>query len=391
MKKRKIKNVVIFTILLSLTVLLFSSQSIAGTNTKLTNSTKQADVKDTKKGQVEKKQKTDAKSTTDKKSTDVTSTKSSEVKKNNTTDDEKDKSSDKKKAVVKISTTKKVEDSKNKIPVEKKEIPSSNKTIIEKISNKTTDDSKRFNFDTQKKYISKSESITNTKSSTDKHNTSNPEMIINPLNKDTVTSGINHYVPRPTIDINEIEELDNIQIIIYNNIEYRWYYGYYYEPWWGCYIRIWPPFGFRIGWLPPYYYAFWYRDIEYYYCCNVYYIYVEEEEEYVVVRPPIGAVVETIPGYSEKLIVDGETYFIADAIQYKAVIVNDEIWFKVIKVIDEDEYDIVQIPVGALIETLPEDRELILIDDQTYYIADNVQYKAVIVNDEIWFKVLKVG
>jgi len=90
MKKRKIKNVVIFTILLSLTVLLFSSQSIAGTNTKLTNSTKQTEVKDTKKGQVEKKQKTDTKSATDKKSTDVTSTKSSEVKKNTTTDDEKD-------------------------------------------------------------------------------------------------------------------------------------------------------------------------------------------------------------------------------------------------------------------------------------------------------------
>ena len=391
MKKRKIKNVVIFTILLSLTVLLFSSQSIAGTNTKLTNSTKQTEVKDTKKGQVEKKQKTDTKSASDKKSTDVTSTKSSEVKKNTTTDDEKDKSSDKKKPVVKIPTTKKVGDSKNKVPIKKNEIPSSNKTLIEKNSNKTTDASKRFNFDTQKKYISKSESITNTKSITDKQNTINPEMIRNPLNNKIVTSDINHYIPRQTLEIDEIEELDNIQIIIYNNIEYRWYYGYYYWPWEGCYRRIWPPFGFRIGWLSPYYYAFWYRDIEYYYCCNVYYVYVEEEEEYVVVCPPIGAVVETIPGYSEKLIVDGETYFIADAIQYKAVIVNDEIWFKVIKVIDEDEYDIVEIPVGALIETLPEDRELILIDDQTYYIADNVQYKAVIVNDEIWFKVLKVG
>ena len=391
MKKRKIKNVVIFTILLSLSVLLFSSQSIAGNNTKLTNSTKQTNAKDTQKVQSEKKQEDKSKSTTKEKSSNPTSTKSTEVKKNTTTDDEKDKSTDKKKLVVKISTTKKVEDSKNKIPVEKKEIPFSNKTIIEKASNKTADDSKRFNFDSQKKYISKSESITNTKSNTDKQNTINPEMIKNPLNKGTVTSDIDHYVPRQTIDVNEIEELDNIQIIIYNNIEYRWYYGYYYWPWEGCYRRIWPPFGFRIGWLPPYYYAFWYRDIGYYYCCNVYYIYVEEDEEYVVVRPPIGAVVETIPDYSEKLIVDGETYFIADAIQYKAVIVNDEIWFKVIKVIDEDEYDIVQIPVGALIETLPEDRELILIDDQTYYIADNVQYKAVIMNDEIWFKVLKVG
>jgi len=391
MKKRKIKYVIVFAFLLSLTVLLFSSQSIAGTNTNLTNSTKQTDVKVTKKVKVEKKQKTDAKSATDKKVTNVTSTKSSEVKKNITIDAEKDKSSEKKKPVVKIPITKKAEDSKNKIPVEKKEIRSSNKTIIEKISNKTTDDTKKYDFDTQKEYISKSESITNTKSSTDKQNTINPEMIKNPLKKSTVTSGINHYFPRPILEIDEIEELDNVQIIIYNHIEYRWYYGYYYEPWRDCYRRVWPPFGFRIGWLPPYYYAFWYRDIEYYYCCNVYYIYAEEEEEYVVVRPPLGALVETIPEYSEQLIVDGETYYIADGIQYKAVIVNDEIWFKVIKAGEKNEYEVVKLPVGVLVETIPEDHELLLIDGETYYISEDIQYKAVMANEEIWFKVLKVG
>ncbi len=376
MKKRKIKYVIIFTVLLTLTVLIFSSQSVAGPNTKLTNNTKQTDVKDTKKVQVEKIQKNETKPATDKKST---------------TDDEKDKTTDKKKSVVKVPTAKKVEGSKDKVPVKKIEIQPSNKTNIEKVTNKTIDDTKKYNIDSQKQYIPKSESITNIKSSTDKKSTINPEMIKNPLNKDVITSDINHFVPRPILEIEEIEELDNIQIIIYNNIEYRWYYGYYYWPWEGCYRRIWPPFGFRIAWLPPYYYAFWYRDIEYYYCCNVYYVYVEEEEEYVVVCPPIGAVVETIPEYSEKLIVDGETYFVADGIQYKAILVNDEIWFKVIKVIDENEYEIVQIPVGSLIEILPEDRELILIDGQTYFIADDVQYKAVIVNDEIWFKVLKVG
>jgi len=152
-----------------------------------------------------------------------------------------------------------------------------------------------------------------------------------------------------------------------------------------------PPWGLRIRWLPRYYYIYIFDSCRYYYCCNVYYIYIESDDEYIVVRPPIGALVETLPEYSEKLIVEGETYFIADVIQYKAVLVNDEIWFKVIKVIDDNEYAVVELPVGALIEIIPEDRELLFIDGETYFIAENIQYKAVLVNDEIWFKVLKVG
>jgi len=339
MKKRKIKNIVIFTILLSLNVLLFSSLSIAGTNTKLTNSTKNTNDKDIQKVQSEKKQKTETIPATNEKSSNLNSTKSTEVKKNITSDD----------------------------------------------------DIKKYNIDIQKNNISKSESIINPKSNTDLQNSNDNEMIKNPLNNDTSTSQTYQHIPRQTLELDEIDELDDVHTVSYDNVEYKCHNGYYYRHWGRHYRRMRPPWGLRIRWLPRYYYVYIFNDCRYFYCCNVFYIYIEDENEYIVVRPPIGALVETIPEYSEQLIVDGETYYIADGIQYKAVIVNEEIWFKVIKVNDKNEYEIVKLPVGVLVETIPEYSEQLIIDGETYYIAEDIQYKAVIVNEEIWFKILKVG
>ena len=40
----------------------------------------------------------------------------------------------------------------------------------------------------------------------------------------------------------------------------------------------------------------------------------------MVVQAPVGAVVESIPEGYEKLIINGETYYIVDGVQYKAVV-----------------------------------------------------------------------
>ena len=53
---------------------------------------------------------------------------------------------------------------------------------------------------------------------------------------------------------------------------------------------------------------------------------------YYVVSPPVGAVVESIPDGYETVVVDGETYYVVDGAQYKPVVVeNGEIWYEVIK------------------------------------------------------------
>lgn len=380
MKKRNVRNIGIFVIL-TLIVLMFCSLSLAGPGSKVITKGKtntEKNISDDKTDEIEKK---DTKNVTKKTVKEVT------VKKNNTSED-------------KIT------------PVEKKKInvinfPKKNKTenttpIIqpEKVKNETSPDKvpiktfnyQKYNTETDKNKVPTEKSIEPGTSLIHSNTASENEIIRNHLKGYTPGSGPEHFTPREVLSPQQIDDdEDNTQIIIYNNIEYRYYYGYYYRPWDGYYWRIWPPFGFRISWLPPYYYDFWWGGIRYYYYCNVYYIYEDDDEEFIVVRPPIGALVETLPEYSEKLIVEGDTYFLADGVQYKAVLVNDEIWFQVIKVVDDMEYDVVQLPVGAVVETIPNDRELLIIEGETYFIAENVQYKPVIVNEEIWFKVLKVG
>ncbi|MCD6329679.1 MAG: hypothetical protein J7M10_04910 [Candidatus Cloacimonetes bacterium] len=385
MKKRETRNYSIIIIFL-LSFLLVTSLALAGPGSKISAKAKSITEKKINEDTADKKEKAEATSTKQKNTSNKTTVKDVEVKKRNVTVDEKKKSSEKKNVEIIINPDKNKNEEKTKVEIsnEKKSTTSSDKIY----------ENQRYHQDADKNISSKNELMIHSKSITNKNTSSDNEIIENYLKGKPHGTLSNYISPREKLKPAEIEienEDNNVEIIIYNNTEYHYYYGYYYRPWDGYYWRIWPPFGFRISWLPPYYYAFWWRDVEYYYSCNVYYVYIEEEDEYVVVRPPIGAVVETIPDYSEKLIVEGETYFLADGIQYKAVIVNDEIWFKVIKVVDENEYATVELPVGALIEIIPEDRELLFIDGETYFIAEDVQYKAVIVNDEIWFKVLKVG
>lgn len=375
MKKRKARNNGIFIIFL-IAFLFITSLAIAGPGSKIPEKAKNTTEKKIAENVTDKKEKVE-----------TTATKQN----NTTTDDEKEKSAVKKK--IEVITVPNKKQSENKTPIiqiEKNKVEPSNE------KNNTTGSDKVFDNQSYKQGADRNISrnndlIIHSKSVIDKNTGTDNEMIENYLKEKSHGIPSNYVSPRRILEPEEIEHNNDVQIIIYNNIEYRWYYGYYYEPWNGCYRRIWPSFGWRISWLPPYYYAFWWRDIEYYYCCNVYYIYYEDEDEYVVVRPPIGALVETIPDYREKLIVEGETYFIADGIQYKAVLVNDEIWFKVLKFTDKNEYAVIELPVGALVEIIPDERDLLFIEGETYYIADDVQYKAVIVNDEIWFKVLKVG
>ena len=56
-----------------------------------------------------------------------------------------------------------------------------------------------------------------------------------------------------------------------------------------------------------------------------------------------------------------------------------------------EQYEVIQAPVGALVENIPPDSEELTIDGNTFYLVDEVQYKAVIHNGEIWYEVLKVG
>lgn len=75
-------------------------------------------------------------------------------------------------------------------------------------------------------------------------------------------------------------------------------------------------------------------NVHYWYYYGTFYRWLDHVREYEVVVPPVGAIVESIPDGYEKLIIDGNTYYIVNGIQYQAIVYNGEIWYEVIKVLD---------------------------------------------------------
>jgi len=53
--------------------------------------------------------------------------------------------------------------------------------------------------------------------------------------------------------------------------------------------------------------------------------------QYEVVQPPVGAEVDSIPDGYDKVTVDGQTYFTLSGVQYKAIMRDNVIWYRVIK------------------------------------------------------------
>ena len=56
--------------------------------------------------------------------------------------------------------------------------------------------------------------------------------------------------------------------------------------------------------------------MDYYYWDGAYY--TKRDKEYVVVAPPIGAVVPTVPQGCEPLLIEGKTYYSCDDVSYLA-------------------------------------------------------------------------
>lgn len=75
-------------------------------------------------------------------------------------------------------------------------------------------------------------------------------------------------------------------------------------------------------------------NVHYWYYYGTFYRICDSTREYEVVVPPVGAIVESIPDGYEKLVIDGNTYYIVNGVQYMAIIYNGEIWYEVIKSVD---------------------------------------------------------
>ncbi|WP_461449418.1 DUF6515 family protein [Mucilaginibacter sp.] len=82
-----------------------------------------------------------------------------------------------------------------------------------------------------------------------------------------------------------------------------------------------PRLGFSIGVLPYGYYPFYYGDYQYFYSGGLFYQY--DNDQYTVVEPPVGAEVKTLPSDAQSIVINGQQYYEADGIYYIPITKDD--------------------------------------------------------------------
>lgn len=82
-----------------------------------------------------------------------------------------------------------------------------------------------------------------------------------------------------------------------------------------------PRLGFTCSVLPYGYYNFYWGDYQYFYSDGLYYQY--ENDQYTVVEPPIGAEVASLPEKAESIVINGQQYYELNGVYYQPVTKDD--------------------------------------------------------------------
>lgn len=82
-----------------------------------------------------------------------------------------------------------------------------------------------------------------------------------------------------------------------------------------------PRLGFSIGVLPYGYYPFYYGDYQYFYSDGLFYQY--DNDQYTVVEPPVGAEVKALPSNAQSIVINGQQYYEANGVYYQPITKDD--------------------------------------------------------------------
>jgi hypothetical protein len=96
-------------------------------------------------------------------------------------------------------------------------------------------------------------------------------------------------------------------------------YYHYNHGYFGTYYA--PRLGFSIGFLPYGYYPFYYGDAEFFYSGGLFYQY--DNNEYTVVEPPVGAEVNSLPSNAQSIVINGEQYYESNGVYYEPITKDD--------------------------------------------------------------------
>ncbi len=98
-------------------------------------------------------------------------------------------------------------------------------------------------------------------------------------------------------------------------------HGYYHynHGYYGSYYL--PRIGFTCGVLPYGYFPFYWGDYQYFYSEGLYYQY--QDNQYTVVEPPIGAEITTLPEKAQSIVINGQQYYELNGVYYQPVTKDD--------------------------------------------------------------------
>ncbi|MDC6367068.1 MULTISPECIES: DUF6515 family protein [Flavobacteriaceae] len=124
----------------------------------------------------------------------------------------------------------------------------------------------------------------------------------------------------------------NTRPVIYRRATYYPVGGMYYVKRRGAYVRAFPPRGFRLRVLPATAVALTVRGTAYRYADGLFYQNVDGDE-FEVASPPVGAVVESLPDDAEEIDFGGVSAYELNEAIYKAV----EDGYEIIDVLEQEE------------------------------------------------------
>jgi hypothetical protein len=82
-----------------------------------------------------------------------------------------------------------------------------------------------------------------------------------------------------------------------------------------------PRLGFHISVLPYGYYPFYWGNYQYFYSDGYYY--QHDDDNYTIVEPPLGAILNQLPAGATSIMIDGEQYYELNGVYYQAVTQDD--------------------------------------------------------------------
>ena len=148
--------------------------------------------------------------------------------------------------------------------------------------------------------------------------------------------------------------------------------GYFYNR--GFYGSLYYPWlGLGYGFLPYGYYSFYWGGYPYYFSDGLYYQY--NNDQYTVVEPPVGASVNTLPAKAQSIMINGQQYYEMNGVYYSPVTKDDG---TVVYEIAGKDGELntgatgvaaVMPHVGDIVTQLPADCKKVRLNGATYYVS----------------------